>query len=93
MAQGGKSHNDRILSADVRTLTLMEIKRCLTDKEFKTHPVEFYRQLILKLAGTVLPRLNEHTGAEGADLFPKPIIDVIQKNQRNTEDNQPQEAD
>ena len=30
---------------------------------------------------------SEHTGRDGEDLFPKPILDVILKNNSNTEDN------
>ena len=67
MAQGGKTLNDRILAADVRTLTLRQIKMVLegTDEDFK-------KQLILKLASTVLPRINEISGPDGGDI-PVPI--------------------
>ena len=67
MAQGGKTLHDRILAADVRTLTLRQIKMVLegTDEDFK-------KQLILKLASTVLPRINEISGPDGGDI-PVPI--------------------
>jgi hypothetical protein len=57
---GGKSLNDRKLAAEVRSLALGEIKEILLgdDNEYK-------RQVILKLAPTILPRLNEHTGEDG----------------------------
>ena len=66
---GGKSLNDRKLAAAVRTLALTEIKRVLegNDKEYK-------QAIILKLAPSLLPRLNEHTGDDGKDLFPIPIL-------------------
>lgn len=61
--QKGKSFNDRELAGEVRTLTLNEIKKALTgnDEVFK-------KQVILKLAGTVLPRLNELTGENGGAI-------------------------
>ena len=65
---GGKSLNDRKLAASVRTLALEEIKKIL-EGDFN----EYKRQLILKLAPSLLPRLNEHTGNDGEDLFPNPI--------------------
>lgn len=61
--QKGKSFNDRELAGEVRTLTLTEIKKALLgdDEDFK-------KQVILKLAGTILPRLNELTGENGGAI-------------------------
>jgi hypothetical protein len=59
--RGGKSLNDRQLSASVRTLALNEIKTILERPGMD----EFKKQLVLKLAPTLLPRLNEHTGEDG----------------------------
>lgn len=64
--------NDKKLAAEVRVLALSEIKEILTTPA--NFPTLFRQQLLLKLAGTVLPRLNEHTGAEGKDLFPTPLL-------------------
>ena len=66
---GGKSLNDRKLSASVRTLALNEIKAILEQVGF----TEMKKQIILKLAPTLLPRLNEHTGEDGDDLVVKVI--------------------
>ena len=66
---GGKSLNDRKLAASVRTLTLKKIQKILEGEEN-----DYQRQIVLKLAGTVLPRLNEHTAEDGAQLFPKPLL-------------------
>lgn len=60
---GGKSLNDRKLAASVRTLTLKKIQTILEGEDN-----DYQRQIILKLAGTVLPRLNEHTGEDGDKL-------------------------
>lgn len=62
--QGGKSLNDRKLAAEVRTLTLKELKGVLRQKGM----TEMKKQILLRLASTVLPRLNEHTGEDGSAL-------------------------
>ncbi len=59
----GKTFNDRVLAAEVRTLGLNEIKKAL-----KGDDVEFKKAVILRLAGSLLPRLNEHTGDSGGPL-------------------------
>lgn len=69
MAQGGKSLNDRKLAASVRTLGLRELERIL-----KLDDCEYKREIMKKLAPTLLPRLNEHTGEDGEKLFPKPLL-------------------
>lgn len=51
---------DRELAARVRTLTLNEIEKVLKNRKNK-----LYGPVLVKLAGTVLPRLNEHTGKDG----------------------------
>ena len=59
----GKMFNDRELAAEVRKLALNEIKKALTGKD-----EEFKKAVILRLAGTLLPRLNEHSGEDGAPI-------------------------
>ena len=61
--QGGKSFQDRELAARVRTLTLHECEKALLKGKGK-----LYEAVLLKLAGTVLPRLNEVTGEDGRPL-------------------------
>jgi len=68
VGQGGKSFQDRELAARVRTLTLQECEKALLKKKGK-----LYEAVLLKLAGSVLPRLNEHSGPEGK---PIPIMNV-----------------
>ena len=60
----GKDFNDRVLAARVRTMALEEIEKVLKEPEM----TELKKQVLLKLAGTVLPRLNEHTGDSGEPL-------------------------
>ena len=73
MARGGVPHYRRELAGEVRDLTLKEIKSILVeakDKDGKLkYDKKFREAVILKLAGNVLPRLNEHTGADGKDLM------------------------
>jgi len=61
--KGGKTFNDRELAARVRTLTLEECERALKKKKGK-----LYEAVLLRLAGTVLPRLNEHSGEGGGPV-------------------------
>ena len=61
--QGGKSFQDRELAARVRTLALSEIEKVLKKPKHK-----LYGAVVVKLAGTVLPRLNEHTGENGGPI-------------------------
>ena len=61
--QGGKTLQDRELAASVRNLALAEIEKILKKPEHK-----LYGAVIVKLAGTVLPRLNEHTGEDGGAI-------------------------
>ena len=70
---GGKSLNDRQLAASVRSLALTEIKKYLEAKEDGYKNADMKQAIILKLAPSLLPRLNEHTGKDGEDLFPEPI--------------------
>ena len=56
--------NDRELAARVRTLTLNEIEKVLKFKRNK----KLYEAVLVKLAGSVLPRLNEHSGEGGGPL-------------------------
>jgi hypothetical protein len=65
---GGKSLNDRQLAASVRSLALTEIQKYLEGKEKGYKNEEMKAAIILKLAPTLLPRLNEHTGEDGGDI-------------------------
>lgn len=56
----GIIHNDRKLGAEVRRLTLREIKKILLGND-----IDYKKQLILKLSSSILPRINEHSGEGG----------------------------
>lgn len=62
---GGKSLVSKQLTAEVRSLTLKEIRKVLLESGDMS---DFKKQVILRLAGTVLPRLNEHTGEDGGSM-------------------------
>lgn len=67
----GKNYNDRILASEVRTLALEDCKKVFLGELYDE---EFRKALVLRFAGTLLPRLNELTGEGGEKLFTQPII-------------------
>lgn len=67
----GVNFNDRVLAAEVRTLALNEIKKVLKKGEG-----ELYNAVLVRLAGSVLPRLNELTG-EGGEPMQIQVSEVI----------------
>lgn len=92
--RGGKSLNDRKLAAYVRTLALTEIAKVLAIPKVEMRPEEYdlYKAILIRLAGTVLPRLNEHTGEDGEKLVITISSEIAEKNGINpttpsTEDN------
>lgn len=61
--------NDKQLAAEVRSLALNEIKEILELPRM----TQLKQQVILRLAGSVLPRLNEHAGSDDPNAKPIPI--------------------
>ena len=84
VGQGGKSMQDRELAARVRNLTLLEIEKALNGRNKK-----FKEAVILRLAGSILPRLNEHSGPDGK---PIPILNVLD-NEADNSNSENKEAD
>lgn len=85
---GGQSLNDRRLAARVRSLALKKVEEILAMTEMNFEEREFQKAVLLKLAGTILPRLNEHTGEDGEKLFPQPLLagkSNVPDNNRNNE--------
>ena len=75
----GKSHQDRELASEVRSMVLEEIKAVLEykpsdtdDGELVLHMIALKEQLILKMSTSILPRLNELSGPDGGEI-PLPI--------------------
>ncbi len=67
---GAKPFNDRKLAAEVRSLTLNKMKHILNRPvvEMNERDKQLHDELILKLAGSILPRLTEVTGEDGEKL-------------------------
>ena len=82
--QGGKSMQDRELAARVRTLALQEIEKALKGKNKR-----FKEAVILKLAGSILPRLNEHSGPDGK---PIPILNILDEDNNGCKENKEAEC-
>lgn len=59
----GVTFEDRELAGKVRRLTLLQIEKIL-----KKGKGSLYGAVIVRLAGTILPRLNEITGEDGGPL-------------------------
>lgn len=72
----GKQFNDRELAAEVRTLTLNEIKVALGGED-----IEFKKAVILRLCGSILPRINAFEGNPGDDIE----VIIRQRNAKTTE--------
>ena len=49
----------------------------------------YKKELILRLAGTALPRVNEHSGPDGA---PIPLLNVLSNHNSDEEDTQSDET-
>ena len=75
---GSPSAVDRELAKKVRSLTLNKIKDLLELTSMNIDQYELYKAVLIKLAGTVLPRINEGSGDNGEFVF-KPIIGTIFK--------------
>jgi hypothetical protein len=90
---GGKSLNDRKLAAAVRTLALGKIKRLfeMPVSAMKEEDKQIHDAILLKIAPSLLPRLNEHSGEDGKDLFPTPILANVQPHNGNNQDQAAQE--
>lgn len=61
----GVSFNDRQLAGKVRSLALEHLAKVLAD-DYKDKV--YQKQMLLKLATTLLPRLQEVTGEDGSPL-------------------------
>lgn len=79
---GGKSLNDRKLAAEVRSLALREILKILSipKVEMSSGEHDLYKSILVKLAGTVLPKLSEHTGEDGGKLTISISSEIASKN-------------
>lgn len=70
----GIALTDRKLGAEVRRLGLKKLKVILEDDNHEKYTKEFQEAVFLRLAANLLPRINEHSGVDGKDLFPNPLL-------------------
>lgn len=82
VGRGAKGLNDRVLAGKVRNLALSEIYKILSIPKVEMRPEEYdlYKALLIKLSGTVLPRLNEVTGEDGEKLTITISKEIAEKN-------------
>lgn len=80
--RGGQSLADRRLSAEVRSLGLKKLKAILEGEDN-----DYQKQIMLKLAASLLPRLNEHSGADGEKL----VLQIVNYADTNSTPVQPTE--
>ena len=59
----GKEYEERVLAKNVRNLALAETFRILQNRKHR-----LYGPMLLKLGGQILPRINEHSGPDGAAI-------------------------
>ena len=63
----GVSLNDKKLAANVRTTALTLIKKYLDDDSEANE--KYKKDLLLRMSGSLMPRLNEHSGDEGGPII------------------------
>lgn len=63
-----KATYDLTITKEVRTKALGDILEVLNETKESKKFSEFKKQMLLRLATTVLPRVNEHSGVDGKDL-------------------------
>ncbi len=66
----GAPLKDNRIKADKLRKTCIRIYQDVVDEKLD-YGLEFKKQLLLKLAPTVLPRINEHTGEDGQPIIIK----------------------
>ena len=79
----GVLKEDRRLAAEVRRLTLNKIKKLFELETLTASEKELHDSVLLRLAGTVLPRLNEVTGENGIPLIVQVAQSIADKNEIN----------
>ena len=68
-ASKGVQFNDRVLAGNLRTKIMEEIFLVVNEDVKVTKWSAFKKQMLLVLARTILPRLNEVTGQDGGPLI------------------------
>lgn len=68
-------YTDRLKAQELRSLSIVAMIDVI-----KGEPSDFRNQLLLRLAGSVLPRLNENTGEDGGPMIIQVAGEILQKN-------------
>ena len=71
---------DMDLGRQVTRLTLKQIRKILLEEGMG----KFKESVILKLASTVLPRINEHSGEDGKAIIIQVASEIKDKNSNET---------
>ena len=74
MPTGGKSFQDREKAAKVRMTVLDCIEKVLNEEKEVENWSAYKKDLIRRMATSILPRINEHSGPDGEQLFPAPLL-------------------
>lgn len=84
--QGGKSFQDRVLAAEVRSLTLEKIKALFTMPrvDMREKDAELHDRILERLAGSILPRINIMEGEDGGPMIIQIAGTLAKKNGINT---------
>lgn len=86
--RGGKSFQDREKAAKVRGQALDAILLVLTDDPAVEQWSDYKKKIVERLSSSILPRLNEHTGTDGA-----PMKVIFDNSFIDDETTQPSEGD
>ena len=79
-ATKGLEFNDRKLAGELRTKTMQEIFLIVNDDKKVKKFSAYKKAMLLVLAKSILPRLNELTGENGGPLVIELPKEIIEKN-------------
>jgi hypothetical protein len=68
VGRGGKSFQDREKAAHLRHTAIDSLQKVMDNDPTVETWSEYKKQMLLKLAPSLLPRLNEHTGTDGKPI-------------------------
>lgn len=82
-SSSGVQFNDRVLAGKLRTKVMEEIFDVVKEASKVKKWSAYKKAMLLVLARTILPRLNEVTGQDGGPLIIELPKSIIQKNGTN----------
>lgn len=72
---------DLTIVKEVRTKTLADILEVLNETDVANKFGDYKKQMLLKLATTVLPRINELSGRDGESIEISGVDIILRKNE------------